>query len=314
MGLTIDPSGQQFLDALNRIQETLSTAQAQLGSGKKVNKPSDEPDAVSPILQLYAEIQRNQDIQTNLGTVQTNVKTAEQTLSNSVDLLQNASVIASQALGPDQTAATRSTLAQSIQGILQQMVSNANTSVEGRYIFSGDQDQTSLYQVDSTNLVTGVNRSQIVANTNLVQGPGGTRFTASLTANDIFDHRTTTDPLNPDGIASDNVFAALTGLQLALQNNDTTGIENSVAALQNASTYMNNKLAFYGQADNRISDGITQTQNSDLQYRTQLGNLQDADATQAITALTQAQTQMQALLLARARLPRTTLFDVLSSS
>jgi flagellin-like hook-associated protein FlgL len=37
----------------------------------------------------------------------------------------------------------------------------------------------------------------------------------------------------------------------------------------------------------------------------------DADMTQAMTALTQGTTQLQAALAARARIPNTSLFDVL---
>ena len=40
-------------------------------------------------------------------------------------------------------------------------------------------------------------------------------------------------------------------------------------------------------------------------------SLQDADEATAITQMTQAQTQMQAALAAQAKLPHTTLFDLL---
>jgi flagellin-like hook-associated protein FlgL len=45
--------------------------------------------------------------------------------------------------------------------------------------------------------------------------------------------------------------------------------------------------------------------------QTQIGNLQDADLTSAMLELTQAQTQQQAALTARAQMPRTTLFNFL---
>jgi len=49
----------------------------------------------------------------------------------------------------------------------------------------------------------------------------------------------------------------------------------------------------------------------ETQLKTQIGNLDDADLTQAILDLTQSQTQQQAALQSRAMLPRTTLFDFL---
>ena len=56
----INPEGQNFINALNLIQAQLSTAQAQIASGLSVNKPSDAPDELSPILQLHAQINQNQ--------------------------------------------------------------------------------------------------------------------------------------------------------------------------------------------------------------------------------------------------------------
>jgi flagellar hook-associated protein 3 FlgL len=304
----INPEGQNFINALNLIQAQLSTAQAQIASGLAVNKPSDAPDELSPILQLHAQISQNQTLQTTLNSSLTTVNAAESALSSSVTLLQNASSIATQATGLDETATTRATLAQNVQGLLQQMVTNANTTVNGNYVFSGDQSQTQLYQLDASS-PTGVDRLAIATNTDLVQGAGGVQISASLTANTIFDDRNSDDTVAPD-----NVFSALNGLITALQNNDTAGISASISSLQTASTYMNQQLATYGTAQDQINSSLTSAQNDLVQLQTQLGNLQDANEASSITALTQAQTQMQEALAAQARMPTTTLFNELPSS
>jgi flagellin-like hook-associated protein FlgL len=74
---------------------------------------------------------------------------------------------------------------------------------------------------------------------------------------------------------------------------------------------MNGQLAFYGQAQNRVSSGLTQAQDMNVALQADLSSRQDADTTQAITELTQAQTQMQAALAAQARMPQQSLFSVL---
>ena len=191
---------------------------------------------------------------------------------------------------------------------MQQMVSDSQTTVNGYYVFSGDQNQTQLYQLDATS-PTGVDRLAVATNTDLVQGPGGVQIAASLTANTIFDNRNADDT-----VASNNVFAALSGLQTALQNNDVNGINASISSLQTASTWMNDKLAYYGNVQDQLASAVTNTQNDNVQLQTQLSGLQDADETSAITELTQAQTQLQAALAAQARMPQTTLFDVLPAA
>src|SRR5579863_1587215 len=260
----INPHGQQFVDAINRIQARLNNAQLQISSGKKVNQPSDAPDEISPILQLHAQISQNTAMQSSLGIAQSTVNAAESALSNSVTLLQQASTIATEGTGVSQTADTRATLAQSVGALLQQMVSNSQSTVDGYYVFSGDQNQTQLYQLDAAS-PTGVDRLAVATNTDLVQGPGGVQIAASLTANTIFDNR------NPDDtVASNNVFAALSGLQTALQNNDVNGINTAISSLKSASTWVNDKLAYYGDVQDQISSAVNNTQNDNVQLQSQL--------------------------------------------
>jgi flagellar hook-associated protein 3 FlgL len=242
---------------------------------------------------------------TNLTAVQANVNAAESALSSSVDLLQSASTLASEATGVDATASTRSAMAQTVQGLLEQMVSNSQTEVNGQYVFSGDQSSSPLYQLD-LNAPNGVDQLGTATNTNLVQLPDGSQVSVTLTADNVFDQ---TDPTGAP--TANNVFAALNGLRVALLNNDTTGIDNSMTALQSASSYMNNQLATTGNAQSTLSSALTGNQNDSVQLQTQLSSERDANMTEAITALTQSQTQLQAALSAQARMPTTTLFDFL---
>lgn len=307
---TISPAGQQFVDSINNIQSRLTVAQQQLATGLKVNQPSDAPDQISPILQLHSAIQQHEDVQNGLNTALTTLKTSESALSSAVDLLQSASVTATQATSTTQTADTRAQLAQTVQTLMEQMVAASRTTLGGRYVFSGDQDGSPLFTLNLAAVdSTGVDHLDSAA-TALVQGPGGARYAASLSGNVIFNHMLA-DNVTP---APDNAFAALNKLRVALLANDSTGIADSVSVLSTASTYMNNQLAFYGQAENRVSSDLNQAQNDKLQFQTQLASKTDADMTQAITALTEGTTQLQAALSARAKMPHTSLFDVLPIS
>ena len=302
---TISPAGQLFVNSINNIQARLSVAQLQISSGLKVSQPSDAPDQISPILQLHSAIQQNQDIQNGLNTATTTMKASDTALSSTIDLLQSAAVLATQGTSTTQTADTRTMLAQNVQTLMEQMVAASNTTVGGRYVFSGDQDGTPSYQLNLA-APTGVDRLQVASSTSLVQGIGGARYPTSLSGNVIFDHRNADD--TP---AADNAFAALNGLRVALLANDTAGIASSVSAINSASTYMNNQLAFYGQAENRVSADLNQAQSDSVQLQTELSSKTDADMTAAITSLTEGTTQLQAALSARARTPNTSLFDVL---
>jgi flagellar hook-associated protein 3 FlgL len=294
-----DPSNQVFLNGMNLIQAREMRAQQQLTTGLKINTVSDDPDHIANLMQVRTSLAQTQQIASNLGRVKTETDTAEGALSNAVKLLENISTLASEGQPTTQTADTRSQIAGEVGSVLQQIVGIANTSVEGRFIFSGNSDQTQPYTVDQTGTVSAYAGS---AATRQIQHPDGSLFPISKTAQDIFD---SADPAK-------NVFAVVAGLHTALLNNDQAGIDAAVSNLQGASAYLNNQLAFYGTVQNRVAGGIDFAANLETQLKTQQSGIQDADLTSAITDLNQAATQQQAALAAEKEMPRTSLFNFLA--
>ena len=80
----MDPSAQVFLAQLELMQARAERAQRQITSGKKLVSPSDGPDEVSTILQLRSELQRNEQIKTNLVRVRSEVETADGVLQRAL--------------------------------------------------------------------------------------------------------------------------------------------------------------------------------------------------------------------------------------
>jgi flagellar hook-associated protein 3 FlgL len=133
-----------------------------------------------------------------------------------------------------------------------------------------------------------------------------TFITVAQTAQDLFDHRNA-----DDSIASDNVFAALNSLRIALTNNDTAGVSAAQTSLETASEYLNSQDVFYGATENRLDAAVTglNSQNVDLQQ--QISALRDTNTVQAAETLTQVQAEEQAALDAEGKFPTITLFDYL---
>jgi len=298
MVTNLNPRSQTFLDNINRISAQMTEAQTQLSTGLKVNVVSDNPDVISTLLQARANLNTAQQVGTNLGQVTTEVNTGEQALENATSLYDQVQTLSAQGTTSTQTASGRATIAQQLQSIEQQMVGLANTQVNNRYIFSGDTDQTRPYTFDSTQ-TDPVSAYQGSASTRTIQAADGTTFPVALSAQQIFD---STDPTT-------NVFTSINNMVAALNANDQTAIQTANAALPNVSTYLNSQLAFYGNAQNAVTAATTSASNMVTRLQTQISGLQDADETQSILLLTQAQTEQQAALQSFQQIPRTTLFD-----
>jgi len=140
MMTNLDPASELFLAEASRIQERIAEANRQVSSGKRISTASDAPDQIGSLLQLRAQQSRNTQIQSNLVQAKANADTAENALASAITLMDSALTLASQGTNVSMTDTSRQALAQQVQSLQEQMVAISRTTVQGKYVFSGDQD------------------------------------------------------------------------------------------------------------------------------------------------------------------------------
>src|SRR3954470_11138748 len=107
MSNSINSSADSFLANISLLQARADRAQEQIGSGLRINKPSDDPDQVGAILQIASNLTRNLQIGRNLDRVKAEVDGSEQALSSAVATLERVSVLGAQGANFNQDAASR---------------------------------------------------------------------------------------------------------------------------------------------------------------------------------------------------------------
>jgi flagellar hook-associated protein 3 FlgL len=300
-----DPVRQKFLADLATINDRINKTQAQLTSGYRINRPSDDPRAVGDVLQLQSDIGRVNQVTTNLNSVKAEVDSASGVIQDSVSLLDQARTLGAQGASSTLSAQARTSLAAQAQQILSALVDASRATFAGRYLFSGDSSGQPAYDVNLAN-ANGVDRLITVPATRLIQDSNGVVFAVSQTAQDLFDHR------NPDdSLAADNVFAAVNSLRVALANNDQPGTAAAVAAIQTAQDYLSLQGTFYGAVQNRVTNSLDIAQKFQLQWKSALSDERDTDVAAATTDLQQERLSQQSALQAQASMPHSTLFDYL---
>ena len=304
----VDPMRNQFLADLAALQKRMTKTQAELTSGIRISKPSDDPTAVGDVLQLESDVGRVTQVTSNLNNVKSQVDTASGVVQDAVSVLDQARSLAAQGASGTLDASGRTALATQAEQILNTLVDNSRATFDGQYLFSGDSTSQPAYSVNLAN-PNGVNRLLTAPATTLIQDSTGVTFAIAKTAQDLFDHRN-----SDDSLAADNVFAAVNSLRVALLNNDPAGVTAAAASIQTAQSYLNQQGAFYGAVQNRITNALDVAQKFQLQSQTALSNKRDTDVAAAATALTQEQLSEQAAMQAEASMPRHSLFDILSTT
>jgi flagellar hook-associated protein 3 FlgL len=284
-----------LLAALNQTELEAQKASLEIASGQSVNEPSDNPVAAALLIENNDQATFNAGYLQSLTSVQGQLSTADSTLSSVETALQRAISLGVEGANGTLSDSDRAAVAEELQGIQTQLVSLANTSYQGHYIFAGTNTNAAPYVADST-AASGVDYA---GNTdvNEVSIGNGYKLAVNQPGSQLFS------------ATGNDVFLAINNLVGALQNNN--GIGDAVTSLTSASNYLSAQRVFYGNALNQAQSQTTYLDTAKQQIAEQQNTLGGADLATAATNLSQAQTDEQAALSAISKFSQNTLFDYL---
>lgn len=285
-----------LLAAMETVQQNTQNAAQQVSTGRRVNNPGDNPAAVAALVLNNSQSSQDAQFQTNIGDLQSKFQTADSVMNSAVQLLTSAISLGTQGATGTVSTANRQSIAAQVAGLQQQMLSLANTTYQGTYIFSGTNVTTQPFTEDSS-APSGVvyNGNSAVTTVQISQGQS---LQTNLPGDQIFEN------------ASGNVFAALNDLTNAL--NSGTGIAAANTEVQNAFNQLTNQRVFYGNGLSQLQSAESFLSQDTVNLSQQQNNLIGADLTQSISNLSQDQTASQASISATAQiLNMPTLLDYL---
>ena len=126
-----------LLAALNQTQLDAQQALLQISSGKSVNQPSDDPAAAALLIANHDQTIFTSGYLQSLTSVQGQLQVADSTLSSVVTALQRSISLGVEGANGTLSQDDRAAVASELQGIRDQILSLANTSFQGRFLFPG---------------------------------------------------------------------------------------------------------------------------------------------------------------------------------
>ncbi len=286
--------------ALNSIleqQAKAARAQLEIGSGKRIVNPSDDPVGTVKSLSMQRSLDRLVQFERNGSLLQGRLAEQESVLTNGVNILQNVRQMVVQGSNATQGDESRQLLAIEVKQQLQSMLQVANTQdSEGRYIFSGVDESQAAVSVTPPFVFAGstqVRELQIGPSTfikDTIDGSNVFGFAAGSNVFDLFSNIIT--ELETPGVSGASIAANLTALDEAL------------GALSVARTEIGVRLT---QIEDQaaLNDGVV------LQLKSTLSATQDVDYAEAITRFNQQLLGLQAAQQAYTRVQGLSLFNYL---
>jgi flagellar hook-associated protein 3 FlgL len=285
-----------LLAALEQLQQQTANTTLELATGSSINKPSDNPAGAAEVIRLNAESSQADSFQSSIGGINGQISTADSTLSTVVSTLQTALSLGVEAAGGTLSTAQLADIATQLTGIQSQLLSLANTSYQGQYIFAGTKT-AQPFVLDPTQ-ESGVGYKGNTDTNNVTIG-AGYQVQVNLPGSQVFGL----------GGATGDVFQAISDLITSVQNN--TGIPGAVTEIDTALNYVTSQRTFYDDGLNQTKSQQTYLNSQSLSLSQQLNTATAANFATLASQLETEQTAQTATLEAIGKTPQESLFDYL---
>jgi flagellar hook-associated protein 3 FlgL len=283
------------LAALNITRQDQQDALLQMSSGRRVRQPSDDPAAAAVLVNNHDQTTFTARYLQSLASLQGQFQTADSAMSSIVLSLQRAITLGVQGANGTLSDENRTAVADELQGIQDQLVALANTTFQGRYLFSGTVIATPPFAKD-------------------VAQPSGIRYDGDDAVNSVQVGDGYTIATNQPGSSlfvtpGHDMFQSVAGLIQAMKSN--SGFDAAVASVRDSFDYVSGQRVFYGNAMNQAQSQSTYLNTAKLQLAQQENSLAGADMEAAASRLVNSQNAVNATLAAMGRLSQLNLFDYL---
>ncbi|MGB6744395.1 MAG: flagellar hook-associated protein FlgL [Terracidiphilus sp.] len=287
--------------SLDQVQANQEQLTAELSSGVRVTSLGQDPLAAGQNVLLLNQIQQDDSFTQNASLVTGQLQVADSALGSVVSQLTQAISLATSADNGTLNASDVQSVGNQIAGILDEVLSLANTSYQGQFIFAGGQTSTAPFSTSNATS-PGVTNYAGDGDINYIQMPNGQKIQLNVPGNQIFA-----------GAGANNVFAALNNL-IADYSSGTVNTQQAVSdteALNTALNYVSQQRVTIDNSITRLSAASDAVTSQQTQLTAAQTNLMQADVATISTQLSLSETQQTALedVIAQLGSPQNDLFS-----
>jgi flagellar hook-associated protein 3 FlgL len=285
--------------SLNQAQASEQQLTAQLSSGVRVNSLSDDPLAGGENVLLLNQMQRDDSFTQTSSLVQGQLQVADSALGGVVAQLTQVVTLATSADNGTMNGSDLASISKQIAGIRDEVVSLANTSYQGQYIFGGSQTAVAPFSIsNATSPATATYSGD--ANVNYLQTPNGQKIQLNVPGDQIFMAGGT----SVLGVLNQLVADFASGVPAATAVSDTTALSTALNFVSQQRVVVDNSLT-------RLTAATDAANSEQTQLTAAQTTLMQADVAKIATQLSMAETQQTALENVIAQLGAGSLFDKL---
>lgn len=293
-----------LLSNLGKNATRLAKYQNQVSTGKRIEKLSDDPVGASYSIRYSTDIEKEKQYLSNIESSNEILTATETALSSTNEVLARMRDLTVQAAGSATSESSRESIKVELEQLKNEIISLANTSYNGRYIFSGYKTNKKLIEDDAT-LDTYGTYGITVEDTEQIN--------YQISENNVMQVNTLGTEIFGLGGAGEKpkIIADIDKLIKAVDLGDAKEINSCLADLDDAQDKVLAGMTSIGGKMNRLELARSRVTNN-ITYLGEAKSLNDdVDAAEAITNLTMEKTVYSAALQIGATVIQQSLLDFL---
>jgi flagellar hook-associated protein 3 FlgL len=273
---------QQLTASLSRNTAQQQALASQISSGVRLTGIGDGPVAAAQNVQISAQIAADSTFTQTAATTTARMQVVDSTLGSVVDQINQAISVATAGNNGTNNASDRTSVAAELSSIRDEILGLANTSYSGTYLFSGSQNGSAPFALDTSTSPASVT----YAGDNLVNSvntPGGQSIATNLPGNQVFT------------ASGGDLLGTLNALIQGFATGDTATTIALTSQLGTALSKVSTQRASLDGAMNRLQSASSYASREQTQLISNQTNLLQADLPTLATQLSANTTQQSAL-------------------
>lgn len=287
----------QMLSNLNRNLNRMDNMSNQISTGRKINKPSDDPVGVTYALRYRAELAANEQYQTNTDAAVSWLDTTDSNMQQALDVIKRLKELAIQGSNGTLSGSDLEAVNLEVDELKNHLVDIGNTQIRGKYIFNGETYDQMPYQLSGS--VTEFADVETDNGGVIYSISQQVTFQINTSGNEFFGSKTETD----------NIFRIIDNLSAALNSEDQDAVSQQLENIESRSNKMQAALSEVGARSNRIELVQNRLLDQNLNFTTLQSKTEDADVASLMIQATSAQTIYEASLKSSAQIMQPSLMD-----
>lgn len=169
-----------LLAQINNANNRIESARERIASGKRINRPSDDPAGMEAVIRFRTSQSEIKQLQRNAGAAGDALQAADTTLESYQTALDRARTLLQQGASDTATQETKDILASELDGLRQQVLSLANAKADDRYLFGGTRQTVAPYDAN------GVPAATVSTQQTIQIEPNAVPIVTGVTAETVF--------------------------------------------------------------------------------------------------------------------------------